>query len=199
MLKTKKKAILIVIVLLLALGFTAVYLHFYRKVNKKFKEPPVFTYTFGQRIPLDSRTYIKVDSFQSMDMAELRQLAPDYKTMARDQYGEALSDDKIKAFLVHATIVGVYNSDMDGMLHHMELVSGTDYSTMDPDLLKLLNPDFGEANRAYSQTVTLPYLYFNMNYNYKCVYNKKDWEALGSRKYDLVLYTRSAKYITGLS
>lgn len=199
MLKTKKKAILIVIVLLLAFGLAAVYLHFYIKVNKKFKEPPVFTYTFGQRISLDSRTYIKVDSFQSMDMAELRQLAPDYKTMARDQYGEALSDDKIKAFLVHATINGVYNSDMDSMLHHMELVSGTDWSSMEPDLFRLLNPDFGESNTAYSQTIVLPYLYFNQDYYYNDNYCKKDWEALGSRKYDLVLYTRSAKDITRLS
>lgn len=189
MLKRRMKTILIfTAALLLTAGLVVVYLHYYTAVNKKYPEAAVITSSIGRKINLDTNTKIIVNSCQYLTVDELRKIVPDYQITAKDENGDYLNDDDLKIYLVNVTITGTFDTNMQHILQSLNMVSGTDCMTINANLFGMLN-DHTLDDTYGTETVTLPYIFYSVNYS------KSDWNSVGNKKYDLVLYKYPMKYI----
>lgn len=188
--KKIQKIILLSILLVLAAGLTTIFHHYCTKINKKYPQTILRTAQIGQPVyGVDGYSYT-VDDWRWASVEDIRQVIPSYKVEYPDSKGNLVSEDCVRFLLVTITIKNKC-ATYDKSASVPTIQSGT--MTNCSGFVSEFNEDCNlTLDRGQKKTIVVPY---ELNV---FLFNKKEWENIESREFDIVCSLYPIKAIVPL-
>lgn len=183
--------IIVMIILITILSSFRIY-----NLNKDYPNPVVIEHSLNEKIDGGNISLTVLDSSMVYN-SYIKQLFPEYVDYTENSDGTKVTDEQIRVLLIKTKLTNNSDAEQKFSLVQMNAESLIWANGIDGGLYPLLNPD---NNNPMGVTippnkdieVILPYTIYDLQFQ------KKDWEEIDNRHFDLAISYYPVKHIVNL-